>query len=149
SIAKHTLCKEVEELTREKHGLHFKAKSTTAEQQEGFMMNDIAKKKMQIGGPYLWEVVMALLDSISGCHRAKKVLAANTPLFVGQEMDLGEFGGDDVGAEEDKDKEVVNSDGGEGEDTGAQDTNSSDGEGLLHPKKNMHVVLHSRMWHFS
>ncbi|KIK80196.1 hypothetical protein PAXRUDRAFT_159310, partial [Paxillus rubicundulus Ve08.2h10] len=40
-VAMHPMCQEVEELTCEKYGLHFKAKFTTAEQQEGFMMNEI------------------------------------------------------------------------------------------------------------
>ena len=62
-IAKCTLCKEVEELTHEKHGLHFKAKSATAEQQEGFILNEIAKT-MQEGGPHLWMLVTALLDHL-------------------------------------------------------------------------------------
>ncbi|KIK77844.1 hypothetical protein PAXRUDRAFT_165595 [Paxillus rubicundulus Ve08.2h10] len=94
SIAKRTMCQEVEELTRKKYGLHFKAKSATAEQQEGFMMNEIVTTIWN-GGPYLWEVVMALLNSIPDRCRPT--------LFVGQEMDLGEFGGDDMGREGDHD----------------------------------------------
>ncbi|KIK83219.1 hypothetical protein PAXRUDRAFT_153296 [Paxillus rubicundulus Ve08.2h10] len=71
SVAKHTMCQEVEELTHEKYGPHFKVKSTTAEQQEGFMMNKITTT-IQNGGPYLWEVVMALLNSIPDCRQVNQ-----------------------------------------------------------------------------
>ena len=103
-VAKHTLCKEVKELTCEKHGLHFKAKSAMAEQQEGFIMNEIAKT-MQEGGPHLWILVTALLDSVPNCHSVQKTSISYTCLFAGQEMDLGEFGGEQIGHEGDKNVE--------------------------------------------
>ncbi|KAH7918726.1 hypothetical protein BV22DRAFT_1024082 [Leucogyrophana mollusca] len=62
---KRTLCREVEELTRDHHGLHFKATSATAEQQEGSMMQNIASKMKRLA-PHLWETVHALLDSVPG-----------------------------------------------------------------------------------
>ena len=124
SVAKHVLCKEVENLTHEKHGLHFKAKSSTAEQQEGFMMNEVANT-MRGGGPYLWELVTALLDSIPNHRRAEKASVAEPALFMGQEMDLGEFGGDNIGLEGGND-----SDAGECGDAGTQGSDSA-----LHQKK--------------
>ncbi|KIK82600.1 hypothetical protein PAXRUDRAFT_710260, partial [Paxillus rubicundulus Ve08.2h10] len=128
SVAKRTMCQEVEELTREKYGLHFKAKSATAEQQEGFMMNEIATT-MRNGGPYLWEVVMALLDSIPDRRRVNKASRAEPTLFVGQEMDLGEFGGDDMGRE-------GNDDDDDGEEGGTMaDNDGGSIEGSAHRKK--------------
>jgi len=54
------LCKEVAELSLEKHGLHFKAASATAEQLETTFMSRLAAK-MQNVSPNLWK--LELLDS--------------------------------------------------------------------------------------
>ena len=60
---------------------------------------------MQEGGPHLWTLVTALLDSVPDRRRVRKASISGTCLFAGQEMDLGEFGGEQIGHEGDKNAE--------------------------------------------
>jgi len=105
TIACTTLCAEVEELSLEKHGLHFKATSATVEQMENTFMHELANK-MQENAPHLWHLISALLDSRKDCRQRASTGNSNAnargsdhmDIYVEEEMDLGEFGGDDIGA---------------------------------------------------
>ena len=61
-IVHKTLCAEVMELSLEKHGLHFRATSMTAELLESAFMHKLAEKMQEVA-PNLWCLFFALLDS--------------------------------------------------------------------------------------
>ncbi|KAG1741917.1 hypothetical protein EDD22DRAFT_749919, partial [Suillus occidentalis] len=54
------MCREVTDLSHERHGLHFKASAATVEQLEGQFMEMMATK-MRTVTPLLWGLISALL----------------------------------------------------------------------------------------
>jgi len=109
------LCKEVAELSLEKHGLHFKAASATVEQLETTFMSQLAAKMQNIS-PNLWELVIALLDSRQNRRRQMPIPNGHEPVpeqtFGQDEMDLGDLGGDepDLGDDEEEEDNGVSAD---------------------------------------
>jgi hypothetical protein len=94
------LCQEVAELSLQQHGLHFRATSVTVEQLETLLMDQLAMK-IKMVAPHLWNLMMALLDSRDNCRRKMPSPSAVGSQMAGvveqQEMDLGGFGGDNIG----------------------------------------------------
>ncbi|KAG1848874.1 hypothetical protein F4604DRAFT_1593749 [Suillus subluteus] len=87
------ICREVTELSHERHGLHFKASAATVEQLEGKFMEMMATKMRTIS-PTLWDFISALLDSHQDRRRAMiNPDGMSSSLGSEVEMDLGEFGG--------------------------------------------------------
>ncbi|KAG2088261.1 hypothetical protein BD769DRAFT_1372518 [Suillus cothurnatus] len=84
-IVCETLCAEITELSLEKHGLRFRATSVTAEQLESAFMHQLAKKMQEVA-PNLWRLYM--------------------DICIDEEMDLGEFGGDDIGGMVDDEDDI-------------------------------------------
>ncbi|KAG2109985.1 uncharacterized protein F5147DRAFT_575367, partial [Suillus discolor] len=94
------------------NGLHFRATSATAEQLESAFMHQLTEK-MQRMAPNLWHLFFALLNSTLQQWRAMgrnvKVGDEEMDIYVEEERDLGEFGGDDIGGmvyEDDVDEEA-------------------------------------------
>jgi hypothetical protein len=90
--AKQLFRKDVSELTQEQHGLHFHASKASSSYLEGSFMEE-SEEKMKKSAPLLWDLVYSLLDSDTARRRAMVELDG-TPSEV--EMDLGEFGGDNL-----------------------------------------------------
>ncbi|KIK76232.1 hypothetical protein PAXRUDRAFT_170568 [Paxillus rubicundulus Ve08.2h10] len=106
------LCDEVSELSLAKHGLHFNATTASTDQLESGFMDKLAQK-MQAISLALWSFAMALLDSRGGrCCCMSRTSVFRT--FEQDEMDLGEFGGDDPGPLAERDDEESSDGGGPG-----------------------------------
>ncbi|KAG2136622.1 uncharacterized protein EDB93DRAFT_1050788, partial [Suillus bovinus] len=87
------ICREVTDLSHERHGLCFKASAATVEQLEGKFMEMMATKMCMVT-PLLWGLISALLDSHQDRRRAMINLdGMASSLGSEAEMDLGEFGG--------------------------------------------------------
>lgn len=108
ALVHNELCQEVTELSLEKHGLHFKATAATAEQLETVLMDQLAAT-MQAIAPGLWNLVLMLLDS--SARNGRRRVSAPTQISVQGEMDLGEFGGDELDQGQDDDSEDSESSG--------------------------------------
>ncbi|KAF8834046.1 hypothetical protein BDN67DRAFT_915729 [Paxillus ammoniavirescens] len=94
AVMREELCDEVSKLSLAKHGLHFNASMASMDQLElGF--------------------TMALLDSRGGRHRCMSRTSVFRT-FEQDEMDLGEFGGDDPGPLAERDDEESSDGGGPG-----------------------------------
>ncbi|KAG2087740.1 hypothetical protein BD769DRAFT_1372870 [Suillus cothurnatus] len=108
-IVCETLCAEITELSLEKHGLRFRATSMTAEQLESAFMHQLAKKMQEVA-PNLWCLCFALLDSTICWWRAMggnvNVGDKDMVICIDEEMDLGEFGGDDIGGMVDDEDDI-------------------------------------------
>ncbi|KAF9220101.1 hypothetical protein BS17DRAFT_769635 [Gyrodon lividus] len=75
-ICDEEFCREIAELTLEKHGLHFNATLATTEQLKESFINHLALQ-MQAIAPGMWNLYVEFCNA--------------------EEMDLGEFGGDEIG----------------------------------------------------
>ncbi|KAG1765178.1 hypothetical protein EV702DRAFT_1014202, partial [Suillus placidus] len=86
------LCNEIKELAHERHGLRFRATSTTSEQLEGTFMNFISEKVKSVA-PNMLTMMMALLGKKNLTVDEDCDMEGEQP-DEEEEMDLGEFGGD-------------------------------------------------------
>ncbi|KAG2115643.1 hypothetical protein BD769DRAFT_1363266 [Suillus cothurnatus] len=88
-IVRETLCAKITELSLEKHGLCFRATSVTAEQLESAFMHQLAKKMQE----------QAMGGNVN-------VGDEDMDICIDEEMDLGEFGGDDIGGMVDNEDDI-------------------------------------------
>jgi hypothetical protein len=122
---------EAEELTKKEHGLHFRAKTVTAEQVEVSFMPWLVEK-MQSIAPSIWRLVFTLVGALDERHSCLVVDPVDVNLsevFKESEEILGDLGGD-IPANETRDEE----DGGEqgGEEGGDEEEGNGDGLGEGH-----------------
>ncbi|EGO04476.1 hypothetical protein SERLA73DRAFT_148970 [Serpula lacrymans var. lacrymans S7.3] len=87
-----TMEKELEELSHQSHGLHFRATTATSEQLEGSFVQEIAGKICAVA-PNLWMLVRAALQVPVNNGSNMNV---DLPEFGEIERDLGKIGGDDM-----------------------------------------------------
>jgi hypothetical protein len=92
-------CAEVVELMQPQHGLQFNASNATSKYLEGSFVQEAAGK-MQKYAPGLWDLVHSLLDANKFYHHVKQNPGSDVKMEdtepKDKEMDLGEFGGDDM-----------------------------------------------------
>lgn len=103
SVAKNIFQKDVQELTQEQHALRFNAKHASSAYLEGSFMHEAATK-MEKCAPNLWDLVISLLDADPSTGKRRAMPESDQDIEMGKEdavqsereMDLGEFGGDDL-----------------------------------------------------
>jgi len=98
-VAKKVLCSKVVKLTQPQHGLQFNASNATSKYLEGSFVQEAAGK-MQKYAPGLWDLVHSLLDANKSYRHVKQNPGSDVEMEdtepKDKEMDLGEFGGDDM-----------------------------------------------------
>lgn len=104
------LCEEMVVLSSEHSGLHFKASKTTSTQLEDSFMRALALKIKKIT-PNMFKMLLALLDANPGRRQMFSMVDIQEMLqeyeeggHEDEEMDLGDFGGDNVGTIDDSNK---------------------------------------------